>query len=67
MNGQSNQPDETIKVPEARVETKGTDTAGTITGGVGEVVTNATQAGRNIIAALLADTVDNGTNGTSVD
>lgn len=54
----SSQPGETTKVPETGVEAKGIDTASTKTGGVGEVVTNSTQDGRDRIAALLADSVD---------
>lgn len=65
MNGApSNQPDSTTKVPEAGLEAKGTADVVRVQGS--EVVTNNTQEGRDRIAALLADTIDNGTNGISM-
>ncbi|MCX6733696.1 MAG: hypothetical protein NTX63_02690 [Candidatus Peregrinibacteria bacterium] len=60
----SNQPGETTKVPESGVEAKGAADVVRVQGG--EVITNNTQAGKDRIAALLFDTVDIGTNGTSI-
>lgn len=61
MNGTpSNQPGKTTKVPESGVETEGT--AGSIRVERDEVITNNTAEGRERIALLLADTIDNKTN-----